>query len=68
MSEQKIIDGLSDAANCADCCHVFVRVKPHKYGAGVSGVCIKCRCRMTAWPGTSHYDDLAAVLRAHTVQ
>jgi hypothetical protein len=47
----------SDLRRFAECSHDF-KFEGDTIEHGVVGVCRVCRCRVTAWPGGVHYDEI----------
>lgn len=57
----KILDGLKEFLEVAKCDHEFEYLGENAHRiAGVRGYCNKCKCRVTAWPNSMHYDEIVA--------
>ncbi len=55
----KIKRAIDELGKAADCAHEFEFIKV-AIGGGVVGRCVKCKCRVTAWPGGVHYEEIDA--------
>ena len=56
----KIVDGSRETLEVAKCDHKFRYIGPHRWTEGVVGICMRCKCRFIAWPGTAHYEEIVA--------
>lgn len=56
----KIDKALADLKAAIQCDHKFEFLHDHAFDNGVVGRCSVCRCRVTSWPGSVHYDEIVA--------